>query len=133
MPKQIDVVGAVIVRDDLVFCAQRGQGGALAGKWEFPGGKLEVGESPTTALGREIREELACQVIVGAKVTSTSHEYDFGVVNLTTFYCKLSEGEPVISEHKAALWLSPSELGSLDWAPADVPAVDVVRSDLGAK
>lgn len=130
MPRQVDVVGAIIVRNGLVFCAQRGAGSALAGKWEFPGGKLEPGESPTTALEREIREELGCVVRVGSEVTLTSHEYDFGVVNLRTFYCELAHGEPALSEHEASLWLAPDELDSIDWAPADVPAVRLVQSEL---
>jgi 8-oxo-dGTP diphosphatase len=130
MPKQIDVVGAVIVRDGLVFCAQRGPGSALGGMWEFPGGKLEPGESAEAALEREIREELACRVIVGDEITSTAYEYEFGIVHLTTYYCELAEGEPAISEHKAALWLPPSMLDSIEWAPADMPAVDLVRREL---
>jgi 8-oxo-dGTP diphosphatase len=127
MLKQINVVGAVIVRNGLVFCAQRGGSGDLAGKWEFPGGKIEVGETLGEALAREISEELRCKVEVGQQVQVTSHEYEFGVVNLTTFYCRLIQGEPELTEHAAAVWLVPAELGSLDWAPADVPAVQAIQ------
>jgi 8-oxo-dGTP diphosphatase len=130
MPKQIDVVGAVIVHHGLVFCAQRGPGSALAGMWEFPGGKLEPGESAEAALEREIREELGCGVTVGAQITSTAHEYDFGVVHLTTYYCELVDGEPALSEHVAAMWLEPSMLDSIEWAPADIPAVSLVKREL---
>ena len=70
--KQINVVGAVIVRDGLILCAQRGPGGNLAGMWEFPGGKIEPGESPRDALVREIDEELRCEVVVGDEVTTTT-------------------------------------------------------------
>ena len=131
MTKQIDVVGAVILRANQVLCAQRGEGGALPGMWEFPGGKIEAGETAREALEREIVEELDCQVRVGEEVETTTHDYEFGTVTLTTFYCELVEGEPVLSEHQAVIWLSPSELGSLEWAPADVPAVERIRQDLG--
>ncbi|WP_395639682.1 (deoxy)nucleoside triphosphate pyrophosphohydrolase [Pseudolysinimonas sp.] len=131
MAKQIEVVGAVILRAGQVLCAQRGASSALAGMWEFPGGKVEPGETPRQALEREIVEELECQVEVGDEIVSTTFEYDFGTVTLTTFYCELVDGEPILSEHQAVVWLSPSDLASLDWAPADVPAVERIRQDLG--
>lgn len=126
MAKQINVVGAVILRDGQVLCAQRGQASALGGMWEFPGGKIEAGETPREALEREIVEELHCQVEVGTEVTTTTHEYDFGIVILTTFYCELVAGEPRLTEHADVLWLEPEKLGSLIWAPADVPAVNII-------
>lgn len=132
MKRHINVVGAVIVRDGLVLCAQRGQRGSLPGLWEFPGGKIEPEETAREALEREIDEELRCVVEVGAEVTTTSHEYDFGVVNLTTFYCRLVEGEPVLTEHESVSWLPPEALGSLPWAPADIPAVDQIRRELAS-
>lgn len=127
MAKQINVVGAVIEREGLILCAQRGQDSALGGMWEFPGGKIEAGETPREALEREIAEELHCEVEVGAEVTTTAHEYDFGVVKLTTFYCELVAGEPNLTEHAEVLWLEPRELGTLVWAPADIPAVDIIK------
>jgi len=127
--KQINVVGAVIRRDGTILCAQRGLGGSLPGMWEFPGGKIESGETPREALQREIVEELQCQVSVGELVMTTSHEYDFGVVNLTTFYCELVEGTPVLSEHEAVTWLDPSKLHTLLWAPADIPAVELIERE----
>lgn len=126
--RKILVVGAVIVDDGRVLCTQRGPG-SLEGRWEFPGGKLEPGESPEEALGREIREELGCTVRVGAEVVTTEHEYDFAVIVLTTFYCSLIEGGPRLSEHTDSIWLPPSQLATLDWAPADVPAVHRIQSD----
>jgi 8-oxo-dGTP diphosphatase len=130
--KQINVVGAVIVREGLILCAQRGPGGALPGMWEFPGGKIEAGEAPRDALAREITEELECEVTVGALITTTSHEYDFGTVALTTFYCELLSGTPVLTEHAEVVWLSPAELNSLEWAPADIPAVELIEQAANA-
>ncbi len=132
MKKQINVVGAVIVRDRQVLCAQRGPAGSLPGLWEFPGGKIEPGETAREALEREIAEELECQVTVGDEVVTTTHEYDFGIVTLTTFYCRLVAGTPTLTEHAAVRWLPAPDLGVLSWAPADVPAVDRIMRDLVA-
>ena len=132
MKKHVNVVGAVIVRGETVLCAQRGSAGALPGMWEFPGGKIEPGESPREALEREIVEELGCRVRVEEQVTSTTHEYDFGIVTLTTFFCELVEGEPELSEHEAVVWLRPTDLTKLDWAPADVPAVVLIQKKYAA-
>ncbi|MHC6178017.1 (deoxy)nucleoside triphosphate pyrophosphohydrolase [Glutamicibacter sp. X7] len=127
MKKQINVVGAVIEHEGFVLCAQRGSG-SLAGMWEFPGGKIEPGETARAALQREIDEELKCIVEVGEEVTTTTHDYEFGVVTLTTFYCRLLEGEPQLTEHTEVRWLAPSKLSSLEWAPADVPAVELIEA-----
>lgn len=126
--KRINVVGAVIVDEGKVLCAQRGPG-ALAGMWEFPGGKIEAGETPREALAREIDEELRCSIKVGDDIASTTYEYDFGVVVLTTFYCDLIEGEPDLTEHAAVRWERPEQMHLLDWAPADIPAVKKIQAD----
>lgn len=126
MPQQIEVVGAVLVRDGRVLAAQRGPSMALGGLWEFPGGKVETGESPQQALVRELREELLCDVVAGEHVETTSHAYDFGIVILTTFFATLKFGEPVATEHSQLRWIPVDELRSVDWAPADVPAVEHV-------
>lgn len=124
MKKNIHVVGAVIVENNKILCAQRGTTKSLPLKWEFPGGKIEEGETAQDALRREIDEEMECSVEIGEKVDYTVHEYDFGIVHLTTFYCNLLEGEPVLTEHVAFKWLPTNELDTLDWAPADIPAIE---------
>jgi len=131
MLKKIAVVGAVIVADGLVLCAQRGPHGNLPGMWEFPGGKVEAGETRKAALQREIAEELACTVDVGREVMTTTYLYDFGEVTLTTFYCSLIEGTPRLTEHASLRWLPIDELRQLAWAPADIPAVARIQDDLG--
>lgn len=124
--KHIEVVGAVIVQDGKILCAQRGKRGNLPLTWEFPGGKVEPNETPENALQREIREELQCVVDVGEQITTTVHEYDFATISLTTFYCTLIKGTPRLTEHTALTWLSPADLQTLEWAPADIPAVEIV-------
>jgi 8-oxo-dGTP diphosphatase len=128
--KYLDVVGAVIVHDDHVLCAQRGGVGPLAGLWEFPGGKIEPGESPAAALMREIGEELGCEISVGSEIVTTTHAYDFAVIRLTTFYCTLVDGVPTAGEHAALEWRASADLMTLEWAPADIPAVQRVQADL---
>lgn len=125
--KRIEVTGAVIVQDGKILAAQRGPGKALAGLWEFPGGKIEPGESPEEALHRELKEELLCEAEVGSFITTTEHEYDFGLVVLSTYFCTLRLGTPRLTEHQEIRWLAPEELDSVEWAPADVPAVELVK------
>lgn len=127
--KNVQVVGAVILSGGKVLCAQRGPRGALAGMWEFPGGKIEPNETPREALEREIAEELQCQVVVREEVASTTHEYDFATITLTTFYCELVAGTPTLTEHSEVRWIPPEEMKSVNWAPADVPAVEKIMAD----
>lgn len=129
MKKNIHVVGAVILENGKILCAQRGPSKSLAFKWEFPGGKIEVSESPQQALMREINEEMQCEIEIGEQIDHTIYEYDFGIVHLTTFLCKLKEGEPALTEHVAIKWLSPKELFSLDWAPADIPTIEKLSNN----
>jgi 8-oxo-dGTP diphosphatase len=83
-------------------------------KWGFLGGKIEEGESPKEALQREINEEVLCGIEIGEQIEDIVCEYDFGLVHLKTFYCKLIAGEPVLTEHVSMKWLSPKELTTLD-------------------
>lgn len=125
--KNIYVVGAVIKDGNKILCAQRGTEKSLPGLWEFPGGKIEETETPQAALRREIQEEMHCQVEIGEQVEHTVYEYDFGIVHLTTFYCQLVEGTPVLTEHIAIEWLEAHELEQLEWAPADIPAIQKLK------
>lgn len=122
----IKVVGAVIEKEGSIFCAKRGPGKALAGLWEFPGGKLEDDETAEEALVREMEEEFSCLILAKEELLTIQHLYDFGTVELTTLLCELHEGEPRLSEHTEMRWVKISELPELDWAPADVPTVELL-------
>ncbi|HGW6205315.1 TPA: (deoxy)nucleoside triphosphate pyrophosphohydrolase [Enterococcus faecalis] len=135
MKKEIRVVGAIIVENGKVLCCQRGPERALANLWEFPGGKIENGETEVQALERELQEELKIEVtIVKEEYAFCRYEYDFGFVNLTTFICYLESGEPQLTEHLQIKWLTPNELNQLEWAPADIPTVEeLVEKGVGTE
>lgn len=126
MAKRINVVGAVFIRNGTVLAAKRGPTKQLAGFWEFPGGKIEAGETATEALQRELSEELKVEVEIRDYLTTTEYRYDFGIVSLSTYLVSLGKQEPVLTEHVEMRWLTPDELFSVRWAPADVPAVELL-------
>lgn len=118
----LHVVCAIIVREDgTVLACQRGAGGHLAGLWEFPGGKVEEGETPEDALIRELREELAIEVSCERAMTPVDWDYGRGPMRLLPYVCRIIEGEPQALEHAALRWCLAEDLPSLDWAAADVP------------
>lgn len=125
--KTINVVAAAIEKDGKIFCAQRPMGKTLGGFWEFPGGKLENGESEEQALLREIQEEFNAEIEIIEFINEASYKYDFGTVNMKTYLCKLLSEQLILLEHQDSLWLSPNELSSLNWAPVDRPAVELLR------
>ncbi|MGM0838020.1 MAG: (deoxy)nucleoside triphosphate pyrophosphohydrolase [Bacillota bacterium] len=125
MKKTVHVVGAIIENEkDEFFCALRSPEMSLPNYWEFPGGKIEVGESPEQALVREFDEEFACKIRVGSKVEDTTYEYDKVIVRLETYEAKLVDGQPTALEHAETKWVPRQELLKLDFAPADIPAVE---------
>lgn len=126
--KRVTVVGAAIVKDGKVLCAQRDENRSLANKWEFPGGKVEPYESPAEALCREVDEELLCQIEIGEEVCTSTYEYDFGIVELHVFICHLRSGQPKMTEHKELIWVAPPDMPKLDWAPADLEAVRLISN-----
>lgn len=128
MSNPIRVVGAVFHDGERFLACRKRPGKPLEGHWEFPGGKIEPGESPEQALAREIREELNLIAEVGQKVTTTTYEYDFATIELTTFYCTLVDGDLRLTDHDDTKWVTSTEAAHLTWAPADIPAVEVIAS-----
>lgn len=127
--KRLEVVGAILVKNEKILCAQRGETKTLAHLWEFPGGKIEAGETARQALVRELIEELSIEVEVAPTAfLSNKYEYDFAKIQLSTFVCHLKEGTPKLSEHLEVKWLPISKLDQLKWAPADIPTVDKLMS-----
>lgn len=128
MSNSIRVVGAVFHDGERFLACRKKPGKPLEGHWEFPGGKIEPGETPEQALAREIREELNLIAEVGQKVTTTTYEYDFATVELTTFYCTLVDGDLRLTDHDDTKWVTSTEAAHLTWAPADIPAVEAIAS-----
>jgi len=122
--KKIEVVAAIFIEDDCVFCAQRANIGPLALKWEFPGGKIEEDESMEAALIREIKEELGTDINVNQFFMTVEHQYENFFLTMHAFICSVINGELTLNEHVDSRWLDKAELLSLDWAQADIPIVN---------
>ena len=125
--KKVEVVAAVLKNDNKIFCAQRKDEGPLARKWEFPGGKIEVDESPKEALKRELGEELNLNVEVGDYIMTVEHQYPTFFITMHAFFCDTSVEEIKLNEHLDSEWLEVKELDKLDWAEADIPIVDKIK------
>ena len=126
----MDVVCAVIEDDQgRVLACRRPAGGHLAGMWEFPGGKVEEGESPAEALARELQEELGVEVAVGEALPPVNWDYGRGAFRLLPLRCRIVRGEVVLHEHSACRWCGPDAALELAWAPADVPVLAVIWRD----
>lgn len=124
--REIQVVAAVIRHNNAVFATQRGYG-PYKGKWEFPGGKMEPGETMEQALVREIREELAVEVTMVAWVAAVEYDYPEFHLRMHCFLCEIKEGEPVLLEHEAARWLTRETIEEVDWLPADRVALPQIK------
>ena len=122
--KTIEVVAAVILQDKQVLATQRGYGD-LQGRWEFPGGKIEAGEDHTTALSREIQEELDVFIVVGEFLTTVEYDYPSFHLIMHAYQCEL-KGEFHLQEHSEARWLTKETLYDVDWLEADLPIVECV-------
>ena len=127
--KTVNVVAAIIREGDRVFATQRGYGEQKDG-WEFPGGKGEPGETPQEALKREIEEELEIEIEVGEYLTTIEYDYPSFHLSMKCYWCRIIEGRPVLLEHEAARWLGKDELDSVDWLPADITIIDMIREKL---
>ena len=125
--KQIKVVAAIIHdAEGRVFATQRGYGD-WQDFWEFPGGKIEPGESPEEALKREIGEELETRIVVEQLIKTIEYDYPKFHLTMHCFWCKIESGSLTLKEHEAAKWLRQEELESVDWLPADKEVLDEIR------
>lgn len=124
--KQIEVVAAILHHNGRYFATQRGYG-EFEGWWEFPGGKIESGETPEQALQREIQEELGVDIVVGEKLCVTEHDYPAFHLTMHCYLCTLADGKIELREHKSAVWLKPQELDTPNWLPADREVVGILN------
>ena len=127
--KTVRVVAAVIRKDDKIFATQRGYGEFKDG-WEFPGGKIEDGESPEQALVREIKEELDTDINVGELIDTIEFDYPNFHLSMDCFWCEIVQGELELREHESAKWLSKEKLYTVDWLPADVGLIEKIQEKL---
>lgn len=132
--KTIKVVAAIIKAvnengENIIFATQRGYGD-LKGGWEFPGGKIEEGETPQEALKREIMEELETEIRVGDLIDTIEHDYPTFHLSMDCFWAEIISGDLVLKEHEAAKWLTKDELDSVEWLPADVTLIEKIKQYL---
>ena len=130
--KTVKVVAAIIKAvnengETIIFATQRGYGD-FKGGWEFPGGKIESGETPQEALKREIIEELDTEVSVGELMDTVEYDYPQFHLSMDCFWCQIVRGNLVLKEHEAARWLTKDTLESVDWLPADITLIEKIRN-----
>ena len=127
--KTLRVVAAIIENNGQILIAQRLKG-EFAGLWEFPGGKIEDGETPEQALIREIEEEFDTELNVGKLLTTVEHQYDTFYLIMDCFICSIKSGDLVLHDHMACKWIDP-HVENIDWVPADVKVIDAYIKDMG--
>ncbi|XMB86583.1 (deoxy)nucleoside triphosphate pyrophosphohydrolase [Mycoplasmatota bacterium WC44] len=128
--KKIEVVAAIVLADNKVFCAKRANKGEIALKWEFPGGKIESGETNEDALIREIKEELNSEIEIKEYFMTIEHQYSTFHLTMHSYLCELLSGNLELSEHVDSCWSSKDDLDHLDWADADIPIVTKLKDTL---
>ena len=123
----VKVTAAILEKDGKFLVAQRKCSDPLCGKWEFPGGKIEPGETPEQCLGRELKEEFDIDVTVGERVGSNVHHYDHISIELMAYRASWVSGTIRMNDHKAYRWVTVDQLTECDFAPADIPLVEMLR------
>ena len=131
--KTVRVVAAVIKAknengEPIIFATQRGYG-EFKGGWEFPGGKIEAGETPQEALKREIMEELDTEISVGELIETIEYDYPTFHLSMDCFWCEIVKGDLVLKEHEAAKWLKKEQLDDVEWLPADVTIIKTIKTE----
>lgn len=132
--KTIKVVAAVIKLEDKmgqtkIFATQRGYG-EFKGGWEFPGGKVEQGETPKQALKREIIEELDTEIEVGELIDTIEYDYPNFHLSMQCFWCSIIKGKLVLKEHEASKWLTKDTLNTVEWLPADIELINIIKNNI---
>jgi len=126
--KRVEVAAAIIVRGDAVLATQRGYG-EFEGWWEFPGGKVDAGETPEEALVREIHEEMNAAIVVERYLCTAEHDYETFHLSMRCYICSLVDDKFELLEHHAAKWLNAAHLDEVKWLPADIQVVDAIKAE----